>query len=128
MSYETFRHRVLHPWWTPHPLVWTLPNAPGISAFALDGKVGLFNLCWWLLDSPRPPGPAAYKAAGLNWAILTAPTLKLHGVTLTELASFKTQAEFSELLLNASRRSGKFEQHGVTWERLTSLAFKGVTL
>jgi hypothetical protein len=122
MQYEDFRKQVVHPYWCAgSPLAWETPNKVGIAFFAAEQKVGMFNICWWVVGRANPPLlDDVYKRANLWWAIKEAPTIKINGCTLDHHAAMRTRRGFEHLLLAAGPKAG-YERRGMTWEQLQGL-------
>jgi hypothetical protein len=100
MQESDFRRLVVTPpYWCPgDPCAWRV-NGSGIGNFALDGKVGKFNLAWWFLNLPTPPTELkGFQHAGVTWTIFQSATRTMHGRTVEELASFNDQQRFHELV------------------------------
>lgn len=120
-----FRRIVVEPYWCEgSPLLWHAEGgAPGISFFAREGKVGHFNLAWWLLASRTPPqDEKSYRDCPILWVILHAAQLKVGPHQLTEMASWMTQREWEQWLLSytTARGAAALEAHGVTYPYLLS--------
>lgn len=124
MLEEKFKRQIEHPYWcVGSPLKWTTPESIGIAQFAQDGKVGLFNLAWWLVNRREPPPVEVYRNTNIMWAILVAPTVTVARYSLEHHASLMTQREFCELVRDAgpSLRT-RVEKQGMQWGTLKMLA------
>ena len=101
MIEEEYMRVVVAPYWcNGNPLLWEtrtlFGQRVGIADFAREAKVGKFNLSWWLLDCPTPPRRAeTYQLAPLQWAYRVAPTLKLNGKPLDEVAAMMSLPAFN---------------------------------
>lgn len=121
-----FMRIVIKPHWCRgSPLAWVAPGGhPGIAHFAEDGKVGQFNLAWWLLERISPPMDGqVYKDAPLMWVIKHAPAVAVGRYKLTELASFLTLPEWQQVV--GTHVNTRWEAYGVTAEQLCYLARLG---
>lgn len=121
---SALRRKLLTPWWVKDPLAWKAGEA-GIAHLAMDGQVGKFNLCFWLLSSVHPVPEARYAATNLRWALIVAPSVSMAGATVEKHAATLTRTEFSKLVL-AQRPAAKYEKFGMTFADLTKAAQFGV--
>jgi hypothetical protein len=94
MQFEEFLARVVNPHWVHDPLSWQVDKL-GIAHFAMDGKVGLFNLSWWLLDLPAPP-----KTAKGYEAIMNSANVRVGNKELLTVASMYDQMNFETMILS----------------------------
>lgn len=124
MTEEGFRRAVLTPYWcSGSPLAWVTPEGVEIAQMARDGKVGKFNLCWWLLNRQEPPPASVYKNTNLLWAIVVADRVMVQGRSLEHHASMLTQRDFQQLLRDAGPSlRPRVEKQGMQWSTLMLLA------
>jgi hypothetical protein len=124
-----YRRRLEHPWWCKgDPLLWT-DEGIGIAPFAEAGKVGLFNLSWWLLGRVEPPPAAIYRNTPLIWAIMKGPAVKVDSRTLIEHAAMLTQDQFQDMVIREALHYSlkRFEGQGIKAETLIMLATRKST-
>lgn len=136
MTEEEYMRVVVAPYWCRgDPLLWetrtVFGQKVGIADLARDAKVGKFNLCWWLLDLPYPPQlPETYRLAPLQWALRTAPTLRLNGKTFEEMAAIMSLPTFNNRISRMLDRLQPenlllLSAYGVTPQTLRHLASRG---
>lgn len=136
MNEEEYMRVVMAPYWCRgDPLLWETRNAfghrIGIADLAREGKIGKFNLCWWLLDCPSPPRSAdTYKRAPLLWALDVAPTLTLNSKSLVDIAAMMPldafNARINRLLDNLPPEGVQIvSAYGVTPQVLRRLCSRG---
>ncbi len=95
----TYRRRLIYPYWDAWPTTWLdRASGRGIAVFALEGRVGLFNLGWLAVNTQAPPPLQGYLQTSLLWVIQNAGIRKLGRQTLEELAAMWTLKEFVEIL------------------------------
>lgn len=118
------RRRVLTPYWTSvHPLRWVTPEGIGLAHFALEGHVGMFNVCWWMLGCNAPPQARVYKETNLMWAITLGQVVQLRpGLTINDCAAMMTAPEWVRLLASqVPRLGGQLYRQGMTPQQLAAL-------
>lgn len=127
MTYEEFWRTLVTPHWCEgSPLRWTTPENVGIARFAEDGKVGLFNLSWWLIGRKEPPPASVYRNTNLMWAIMNAPRIWFNGRSLVDHAAYCTHTQFNNIFLNyESTIRPRIEGSGMQWSTVNMLARKG---
>jgi hypothetical protein len=100
MQYKDIRKLVVTPpyWCAGDPGDWQCRQG-GIAQFAIDGRVGIFNLSWWFLNRTTPPRVISdYRHPGVVWAILQAHSVKVAGRSVEHIAAFHPQHEFETKL------------------------------
>lgn len=113
----SFMRMLQHPYWTPNPLAWQAGHI-GLAHFALDGRVGLFNLCWLMLQCKHPPGIEVYDSANLNWVITQSGGAILKGKSLEHHAAVRTLYEFHMLVKPYA--TGRDFPMGTPWTKLAT--------
>jgi hypothetical protein len=74
-------------WCRGSPLAWQVDGI-GLAQFALEGRVGMFNLCWMMLQRDTPPAKAiTYSHTNLRWVILLSGGVFIEGRSLEHHAS-----------------------------------------
>lgn len=127
-QWDRFKRIAVTPYWCEgDPLAWEIPNAGiGIAHFARVGKVGHFNLAWWLLARRVPPLDAkVYSNTRLRWVILRAVNIRIKLWSLAEWASFMTLEEWQKFVLANENAASRFEGDGLTYNDLKRLALTG---
>lgn len=121
-----FMRTAVYPYWCEgSPLAWQVDGI-GIARFAEQGRVGQFNLAWWLMGKRKPPRDVAvYRASSIGWVLLTAPAAIAAGRNLVEHASYSTLPEWQRFVLANADHAAVFEGGGVTYEQLKYLALVG---
>lgn len=90
------RRRVVHPYWVYDPLLWET-RTEGIANFAREGKVGMFNLCWWVLGQTEPSTVVYAGNLRLMWCILDAPKIRVRGKPLLDITAMLTERQFNQI-------------------------------
>lgn len=97
MQYEEYLRALAEPHWVADPLQWEAGNV-GIAFLARGGRVGMFNICLLMLDSPEPPPKLLYTQAGIGWALQNAERCELGPRTLEQHAALRTLPDFCMVL------------------------------
>jgi hypothetical protein len=98
MNYEQYMRALENPYWCEgSPLKWQADGI-GLSHFALEGRVGLFNLCWLVTRRTTPPPAKVYRYTKLAWVIQLAGGLYVQGRSLEHHASILTLPEFKSMM------------------------------
>lgn len=130
MNFQDFQQLAVTPryWCGGSPLNWTTEDPRiGLALFAQDGRVGMFNLCWWMLQRSEPPPTRAYYHSNLQWVIMRADAVILQGQSLVTHASFKSLQDFKSVILRYTGGRSVIDRPGdVPWATLARLA-KGNT-
>lgn len=124
--WNQFYRKVVTPYWCAgSPLDWQV-DGRGLAHFAMDGRVGVFNLAWWLLGRAKPPTyVAAYTGGNLQWVLMYATQVKCGGLTLADRAAMCTLREWQTLILSLGSAGTQLEHCGVKYADLKHLALTG---
>lgn len=100
--WNRFRRTAVEPWWCGgSPLVWQASNT-GLAHYAMQCKVGKFNLSWWLLGHTQPPQDAeAYRQINHAWVNFVAPTVWVGEQTLVDIAAMRPLRDWQRFVLQS---------------------------
>lgn len=114
-AWQRAHRSMVAPYWCQgSPLEWHSGEV-GIAHLAMNGRVGTFNLSWWLLDRLTPPLSQAYREINHSWVHFYAPSVKINGRTLEEHAALSTLGQWNQLV---SAKNGYMVGMSMTREEL----------
>jgi hypothetical protein len=114
-------------WCKGSPLRWA-DGGIGLAHLATEGRVGLFNLGWLMLQREQPPSAVVYRNTDLRWVIVQAGGMFIEKRSLEEHAAFKTEQQFHRMVLRFTSGSIPVNIPGhVPWATLREFALNKET-
>lgn len=97
MDFKEFMRVLEKPYWCAgSPLEWHVDGA-GFAHYAMDGRVGMFNLCWFVFQRQTPPKlreTYANAKERFKWVIALGDRTMIDGKSLTHHAAMLPYESF----------------------------------